>query len=111
LDILVCLERVPHKLAAWAEGCECHQPFAEHLSAYMQRKRFKCHYGAGLCTCPMRGKRAPELANGKSVLSFAGFVEGMFWQSSWQCPHMVRRPSLRNPWVILCPTLNVAGPI
>ena len=65
LDMLLCLERVPQKLAAWAEGCECHQPFVEHLSEYMQRKLVKSHYGAGLCTCPMRGKRAPELANGK----------------------------------------------
>ena len=63
---VLALNAIPEKLASWAEGCSCHEPFCRYLSESRQRAMFEAHYGEGWRTCPLRGKRAPELAAGVS---------------------------------------------
>ena len=50
-------------LTGWCEGCWCHQQ--EHsLGSYHMRRRAICFDRQSPSTCPMKGRRAPELAAG-----------------------------------------------
>eukprot|EP00959_Pyramimonas_sp_CCMP1952_P191880 4012135-Pyramimonas_sp.AAC.1 len=50
-------------LTAWLEGCPCHECILVHRSSYQQKKAMEREFGKGR-DCPMKGKRAPELAAG-----------------------------------------------
>ena len=54
------------ELFAWAEGCPCHtrQPSLDGNVFARQDRTFKEKTGANLAGCPLRGRRAPELAAG-----------------------------------------------
>ncbi|CAL1151620.1 unnamed protein product [Cladocopium goreaui] len=59
-NILLNLER-------WLENCACHEHLFTTLSSKRQRKKRGQLFGGAVrfVDCPMRGKRAPELAAGK----------------------------------------------
>ena len=57
LDMLLILNAVQRELSAWSEGCTCHESELQGQSRSMVR-------GDAL-NCPMRGKRAAELAAGQ----------------------------------------------
>ena len=59
-NILLNLER-------WLENCACHEHLFTTVSSKRQRKKRGQLFGGAVrfVDCPMRGKRAPELAAGK----------------------------------------------
>ena len=77
MDMLM-LETVPESLAVWCEGCVCHDRFVRHGDDQPMRQRHSvgkaeaihAHYGPHRHTCPMAGKRAPELAAGALLQYF-----------------------------------------
>lgn len=48
----------------WAEGCCCHRDDGRPQSRAMRVRRFQRTYGVELNGCPMRTRRAPEMASG-----------------------------------------------
>ena len=57
------IDDIPEKITTWACSGECHWGLIQllELSDYKVRQLFESHYGKGICTCPMAGKRAAEL--------------------------------------------------
>ena len=55
--MLLSLHGVIQSVAHWAEACPCHEHVFDRGLAHAQ-------YAAGAVSCPLRGKRAPELACG-----------------------------------------------
>lgn len=77
--MILSINRIPQDLASWGEGCTCHGLVCQRLTVWRQQKMFQNHYGQGVhsnTTCPMRGKRAPELA--------AGEVESQAYEQVWK---------------------------
>ena len=60
------------ELSAWLERCPCHQHIQEKFRSYTPVATMRAEFGErlasqmhhGFVACPMRGKRAPELACG-----------------------------------------------
>ena len=67
VHLVVKVGSVPQEIASWAEGCICHEPLCIRLSAHRQRNMLRDHYDSSMATCPMRGKRAAELAAGEHL--------------------------------------------
>ena len=59
------IDEVPGKLSQWAESCPCHGSLHGLLSPYCKNTVLKEHFKNKMSTCPMAGKRAPELVTGK----------------------------------------------
>lgn len=64
-QMTLLIEEVPVRLAQWAEGCSCHSCLYDVLSLYKITRVIRNHFGRESSTCPMAGKRAPELVTGK----------------------------------------------
>ncbi|CAE7233185.1 unnamed protein product [Symbiodinium sp. KB8] len=59
------LDQCPEELVSWAEACYCHECILQGLKQHQKHQVLKEHFAAvGGCSCPMAGKRAPELAAG-----------------------------------------------
>ena len=63
------LDEIPPLLASFGEGCNCHEPWASHLSPAARGQLLQAHYGKGIHTCPMAGMRAPEIVCGGLTLA------------------------------------------
>jgi hypothetical protein len=62
----LAVEEIPQqRLAAWGEGCSCHERLFQNLSDHRRMSLYKRQFGEGYTCCPMHGKRAPELADGR----------------------------------------------
>lgn len=60
------IHSVLSKLEFWLEDCACHEHLFQNMSSKRQRKKRQALFGGGrFVDCPMRGKRASELAAGK----------------------------------------------
>ncbi len=60
------IHSVLSKLEFWLEDCSCHEHLFQNMSSKRQRKKRQALFGGGrFVDCPMRGKRASELAAGK----------------------------------------------
>ena len=51
-------------LTAWFEGCPCHEHLLVRTSGHLSRRAVKQEIGVEHSDCPMKGKRAPQLAAG-----------------------------------------------
>mgnify|MGYP000653659006 FL=1 len=58
------LHAVVHSLAAWAEGCHCHEPFARGRRRYARFKALSADFGKEHYGCPLEAMRFPELVAG-----------------------------------------------
>lgn len=60
------LHKILSNLENWLESCACHEHLFQNMSSNRQRKKRRKLFGGGtFADCPMRGKRASELAAGK----------------------------------------------
>ena len=59
------IQQIPHRLASWAEGCNCHEPLIVGKGVQAQANMFKKHFGDGATTCPLAGARADKCAAGE----------------------------------------------
>ena len=70
LKMAIVLDQATEELAAWAERCVCHEhPQAQYSSKYVPVSVLRSEFGGEAAahvhlTCPMRGRRAPEVAAG-----------------------------------------------
>lgn len=60
LDMCLLLDGIPEDIARWSGGCSCHEALTAELSPHLVAKVMTLHYGVP--SCPLAGKRAPELA-------------------------------------------------
>ena len=52
------------ELGSWCEGCSCHEDLLRGKTGHVSRKSLAKWIGTSDSDCPMKGKRAPELAAG-----------------------------------------------
>ena len=71
MKMVLCLQSVTKDLAAWMEGCPCHEHLLVGTTAHFQRKALSAEFRAVRDTCPLAGCRAPELAAGRLEQQFA----------------------------------------
>ena len=87
-DLMLCLDDTCSGLSTWAEDCICHHKFLQHYRGSRatkllrkrcyKRKDIFCALGPNVSTCPMAGKRAPELASEKMSALFASLWQVHF---------------------------------
>ena len=58
------LHSVVHGLAAWAEGCHCHEPLARGRRRYAHFKALAADFGKEHYGCPLEAMRFPEFVAG-----------------------------------------------
>ena len=59
------LDSIPESFVSWASGCRCHEQWCAGRGVDARASIFEAHYGKGASSCPMAGRRAPELAAGR----------------------------------------------
>ena len=62
--MLATLDGIPEAFVSWASGCRCHDGWCTGRHREQRTAIYRAHYGHGATTCPMAGRRAPELASG-----------------------------------------------
>ena len=67
LNVCSCITHILDKITSWTQGCACH--------GYEMRQQLEpLLAGRGPLSCPMRGRRAPEIAEG----ALHRFIDGLF---------------------------------
>ena len=65
IQMVMSLFNVVEDLSSWFEGCACHQAqLKRHRGKHMRSSRKEIELCGPYAFCPMKGKRAPELAAG-----------------------------------------------
>ncbi len=76
MSMVLNIQSVLDNLSAWLEGCPCHYHLLVQRSSHLQRKNLIAEFDIGShADCPMKGKRAPELAAGALAHTFDSICE------------------------------------
>ncbi len=79
VDMVLAIYNLVEGLASWLEGCSCHEHFRRLHSRRRANTLLAQELGVdrALCDCPMKGKRAPELAVGRVRTVFDSFRDAV----------------------------------
>jgi hypothetical protein len=79
VDMVLALFNLIETLSRWFEGCSCHEHLLASVSPHRSKAMLAKEFGldASIAECPMKGKRAPELAVG----SLRGVIDEV-WSAS-----------------------------
>jgi len=84
MDLMIDFHTVLKDMTSWADSCTCHEHLRLKRGASAASKLLRRELGQWISSCPMRGKRLPEMVAGKFMkvlqkMSRRRFVE---WQAS-----------------------------